>query len=48
MYFAVLARLCNLVPLLTRYAPLGEFWQAYGGEHLTYHTSDSCLLVVMS
>lgn len=42
MYFAVLARLCNLVPLLTKYVPLGEFWQAYSGEH-TYPAPQNLL-----
>lgn len=32
MYFNVLARLCNLVPLLTRYAPHSTHGKCHGGK----------------
>lgn len=32
MYFSVLARLCNLVPLLTRFVPLDKYWSSHSSE----------------
>lgn len=32
-YFRVLARACNLVPLLTRYCPLDTYWECHRGVY---------------